>query len=128
MNQERTDIDAKPHIVVTALTYLLAALSAAAGIPKIMQMPQELGFLAALGFPALAVSMLGVVQLAGGVLLLLKKLRLAGAALAGLAFFVSSIAIFAGGNNTFGLVSLLPVAALAIVFYNTWDRSGRAES
>lgn len=110
-------MDSKPHTIVTVLIYILAALSAAAGIPKIMQMPQELGFLAAIGFPALAVSMLGVVQLAGGALLLLKKSRLIGAALAGLAFLVSSIAIFAGGNNTFGLVSVLPVAALIVIAY-----------
>lgn len=115
----------KPHIIVTVVTYVLAMLSAAAGIPKILQMPQELGFLQHIGFSAIAVSILGIVQLAGGLLLLWKRSRLPGAVLAGLAFLVSSLAIFSGGNTKFGLVSLIPVAVSVVVIYST---SRNAES
>ena len=99
----------------TILAYLLALLSVAAAIPKLLQMPQELGFLAAIGFSEIGVCMLGVVQLMGGVLLAVKRWRLAGAILAGLAFLVSSIAIFVAGNTTFGLLSLIPVALTGFV-------------
>lgn len=109
----------RPHVVVIVMIYVLAALSAAAGIPKILQMPQELGFLSAIGFSAVAVSILGVIQLSGGVLLLWKKSRLLGAVLAGVALLVSSIAIFLGGNTKFGLISLIPFAVSIIVIYST---------
>lgn len=109
----------KTHVVVTVMTYLLAALSAAAGIPKILQMPQELEFLQFIGFSEIAVSLLGIFQLAGGVLLLFRKTRLSGAILATAALLISSIAIFFSGNIPFGVISLLPVAISICVVYVT---------
>lgn len=100
------------------MVYILALLSVAAGIPKILQLPQELDFLQAIGFTAIAVSVLGVVQLAGGLLLFFKSSRVPGATLAGLAFLISSIAIFLGGNTAFALISLLPPALLVFVIYS----------
>ena len=97
------------------LVYALALLSAAAGIPKIMQMPQELGFLNAIGFNAIAVSLLGLAQLAGAILLLWTKTRLIGAGLAGLSLLLSSVAILVSGNTQFGLISLLPLVVLIVV-------------
>ena len=99
----------KRHYFLLFLAYALALLSFAAGIPKIMQMPQELGFLAALGFSAIAVSVLGLVQVAGGVLLLMARTRFTGAVLAAFALLVSAVALFVGGNTKFAAVSLLPV-------------------
>ena len=107
----------KTQIVIRVIVYLLVLLSFAAGIPKIMQMPQELGFLSAIGLSEIAVSLLGVLQFAGGVLLIWSRTRLAGALLAGLALLVSSVAIFASGSATFGAISLLPVAVALLVVY-----------
>jgi len=105
----------KLHIVITVITYALAILSVAAGVPKILRMPQELDFLSSIGFSATGVLILGTLQVTGGILLFLKTLRLPGAVIAGLAFLISSIAIFAGGNTSFGLISLLPVVVSVIV-------------
>lgn len=106
----------KARIVTTIVSFALGLLSVAAGIPKIMQMPQELGFLSSIGLSGVGVSVLGVVQLLGGIMLLWSRTRLAGAVLAGLALLVSSIAIFGSGDPTFGLISLLPfIVALVLV-------------
>jgi len=105
----------KPRIVIAIVIYALAILSAAAGMPKILQLPQELDFLRSVGFSQTGVLMLGLLQLTGGILLFWKKSRLPGAVIASLTFLVSSIAIFSGGNTSFGLLSLLPVAASLIV-------------
>jgi len=113
----------KVHIIIIAMIYLLAALSVAAGIPKLLQMPQELQFLSSIGFSAIAVSILGVIQLSGGILLLWKKMRLPGAVLAGIALLVSSVAIFSSGNTNFGLVSLLPLVLLVIVICSSGRRT-----
>ena len=104
------------RVLLLVAVYALALLSAAAGIPKILQMPQELGFLQFLGFSAAAVSILGIVQLAGGVLLLLKKTRTTGAVLAGIAMLFSSIALYVGGNTRFALITFVPLVIAIVVF------------
>lgn len=107
----------RAHIVVKIIAYALGLLSLAAGVPKILQMPQELGFLSSIGFSPVVVSILGVVQVVGGVMLFFARSRLVGASLAALAFLVSAVAIFVGGNLTFGVISLLPVVLADIVVF-----------
>lgn len=99
------------------LSYALAVLSVTAGVPKVLQMSQELDFLGVIGLSGVTVSILGVAQVTGGILLFPKSLRMPGAGLAALVFLISSVAIFVGGNTAFGLVSLLPVLASIIVIY-----------
>lgn len=105
----------KLSFVTIVIAYALGLLSVAAGIPKILQMPQELEFLSAIGLTGIAVSILGAVQFAGGVMLFVARSRLAGAVITAVALAVSSAAIFASGNSTFGLVSLLPLVIAAIL-------------
>ena len=107
----------RSRIAVRVAVYALALLSIVAGVPKIAQMPQELGFLSSIGLAGVGVSILGVVQTAGGVMLFLTRSRFAGALLAGSALLLSSAAIFAGGNSRFGLASLLPLVLLVVVVY-----------
>lgn len=122
---EYKNMKSKYRTVIRILTYVLAALGVAAAVPKVLQMPQELEFLSAVGFSAIAVSVLGVAQLAGGVLLLWEKSRLLGAVLTGLALLMSSVAIFLGGNTQFGLISLLPIVLTIVVAFDTATRTKR---
>ena len=107
----------KAQIVTRVMAFAIGLLSIAAGIPKILQMPQELEFLNSVGLSGIAVSILGVAQLAGGIMLFWSRSRLIGAVLAGLALLVSSVAIFSSGNSGFGLISLLPFAISVLVVY-----------
>ena len=93
----------------TTLLIIIVLLSIAAGIPKTMQMPQELEFLRAIGFSPIVVSLLGIVQIIGGLLFAYPKWRFAGAVITATAFLVSTIALFAIGNESFGTISVLPV-------------------
>lgn len=108
-------MSSRPHVAIVILSYALAALSIAAGVPKIMQMPQELQFLSSIGLNGVLVSVVGAVQVLGGVLLVPLKTRLPGAAVAEMAFILSSVAIFMSGNTQFGIISLLPVLLLNVV-------------
>lgn len=112
--QGENAVPKKSVIAVRGLLYLLALLSIAAGVPKLMQAPQELAFLSALGIGGLVVSALGAWQALGGALLFAGRTRLAGGVLAGTAFLVSSAALLVGGNTAFGLVSLLPLVLLVV--------------
>ena len=110
-------IASRSNFLSVVLIIALGLLSIAAGLPKILQMPQELGFLESIGLSAIVVSILGVIQLVGGIFLLWPSLRFIGALLAGFAFAVSSVAIFVHGDAKFGLVSLVPLLALIMVIY-----------
>ena len=61
----------------------------------------------------------GLVQVAAGVLLLPPKTRVVAAALAALAFFVSTALIFLAGNAIFGMVSLVPTLLACIIVYRS---------
>ena len=97
------------------ITVIVAVLSIAAGAAKVVQMPQEMEFLLGVGLSETLIIVFGVVQITGGVLLLLQETRLSGAVLAALAFIASSVLIFIGGNITFGLLSILPAVLAGIV-------------
>ena len=97
----------------------IALLSIAAGLAKVMQTQQELEFLQGVGLSSALIVAFGLVQISGGVLLVLKKTRLLGAVLATSALVVSTVLIFIGGNLAFGLVSILPIALACVIIYKT---------
>jgi hypothetical protein len=110
------------QILKIALLTILVLMSLVAGFAKIVQMPQELEFLAHLGLGATAVSVVGLVQTAGGMLLLLPKTRLIGAIAAIATLIISSLALFTAGNAAIGLITLFPIAiGVSIIL----DNSGR---
>ena len=89
---------------------LLALLGIAAGVAKMMQMPQEMAFFQdALGFSADLIVAFGALQFFSGLMMVFKKTRLAGSLILGLTLFLSCIVIFMSGNIVFGLISAVPV-------------------
>lgn len=115
-------------IVNNLIVALIVLLSIAAGLAKVMmQTPQEMEFLQGLGLSTKLIVIFGLVQIAGGVLLVPRKVRIFGAVLATAAFVLSTVLIFIGGNLAFGLFSILPVALAGVVIYqsvgNTHNKS-----
>ncbi len=104
------------HLLIVAI---IALLSIAAGLAKIMQNPQEMEFLQGLGLSVTVITVFGVIQIVGGVLLALRKTRIFGAALVMSAFLVSTVLIFVSGNFKFGFISLVPVLLTAVIIYQT---------
>lgn len=86
---------------------ILVLLAAASGLSKIMLMPQEVEFFGSYGFSNPILVAFGAVQLAGGVLMLLAKTRLAGAIMVAVTFLVSAVLLILAGN--------IPVAAITLV-------------
>ncbi len=101
------------------LVSILALLSAAAGIAKVMQAPQEMEFLRGLGLSTTVIVVFGAVQIAAGILLVPRKTRTFGAVLAIVALAVSTVLIFVSGNVAFGVVSMLPIAMAGVVIYQS---------
>ena len=89
---------------------VLVLLGIAAGVAKMMQMPQEMAFFQdTLGFSADLIVAFGALQFFSGLMMVFKKTRLAGSLILGLTLFLSCIVIFMSGNIAFGLVSAIPV-------------------
>lgn len=102
-------------IVNVLIIVVVVLLSIAAGAAKVMQVPQEMEFLRSVGLSESLIMVFGLIQIAGGVLLMTQKTRLIGAVLAASAFVLSTILIFIGGNIEFGLFSILPIVLAGIV-------------
>ena len=104
-------------IVNIIIVAIIALLSIAAGLAKVMQAPQEMEFLQGLGLSSGLILAFGLVQIVGGLLLATKKTRMPGAILVTLAFAVSTVLVFIGGNVSFGLFSIIPIALAGLIVY-----------
>jgi len=115
-------------IINIILIALISLLSIAAGLAKIMQVPQEMEFLTLFEFTPSIILMFGVVQVLGGVLIAIPKLRLAGAILIIIVFLLSATLVFLTGNLSFGLISILPVAATGWIIYQNLNSAQNNEA
>ncbi len=84
----------------------------------------ELEFLAHLGLGARGVTFVGIIQLAGGVLLVPPKTRFSGAILAVVALIISGLALFTAGNVAVGLITLFPIAIGVSVITENLGKDG----
>jgi len=110
-------------IAVTIVAVLIGLLSLAAGGAKIALVPQEVVFLSQFGFVKGHTVSFGVVQVVGGLLMLIPKTRLFGALIAAAGFALSVALLMAAGNMAFAGVSLVPVLLAGFVAYQ--DMSAR---
>ncbi|GAB5489563.1 MAG: hypothetical protein Pars2KO_31330 [Parasphingorhabdus sp.] len=96
------------------LVILLALLSIAAGIAKVMQTAEEATFFQQVGIPLSLMIAFGGLQIVGGLAAVIPMFRKWGLILIALMFLLSSVQILMAGNHIFTLVSLIP-AALALI-------------
>jgi hypothetical protein len=104
------------HLLIVAV---IALLSIAAGLAKVLQTQQEMEFLQGLGLSSFLIVVFGLVQIVGGILIAPKKTRMLGAILVMLALVVSTALVFMGGNLAFGLFSVIPIALAGVIIYQT---------
>ena len=106
-------------IVNILIISVMALLSIAAGLAKVMQTEQEMAFLQSFGLNNAVIIAFGMVQIVGGVLLVPSKTRMFGAVLAASALVISTVLIFTGGNVVFGLLSTIPIALTGVIIYQS---------
>lgn len=95
-------------ILKLVILVLLVLMSLAAGVAKIMQMPQEMKFFEDIGLSLGLLVPFGVVQVIGGVLAAIPKTRKLGLIIMPLVFLGSAVMVFMSGNMGFAAVSLIP--------------------
>jgi hypothetical protein len=104
------------HLIVIAI---IALLSIAAGMAKLLELPQEVQFLKGFGFNSMLIISYGLVQVIGGVILTIPKTLKLGAIITVFAFTLSSLLIALSGNYIFALISLLPVAMTVWIYWQS---------
>lgn len=112
-------------VAMTTIAVLIAILGIAAGAAKIAMVPEEVTFLSQFGFFVALIIAFGVVQVLGGLSLMLPR-RFLGSVLAGAAFALSALLLLVGGDLAFAGMSLIPVGLAGLVGYQS--RAGRAAS
>ena len=95
-------------LLINILVAVLALLAIASGIPKVMLMEQEVAFFGAYGFNNMLLIFFGISQLLAGVMLVLPKTRVVGAALLAVTFATSLVLLLIAGN--------MPMAAVTAAF------------
>ena len=103
-------------IMNIVLVVVITLLSIAAGIAKVMAVPEEVQFLQSFGFSLSLITVYGACQILAGCLLILPKTRLVGSIITMVAFALSTTLIFLSGNFVFGLVSVVPIVLTAVIF------------
>jgi len=101
---------------------LIALMSGAAGLAKVMKTPQEVAFFEAAGMSLSFLIPLGIAQILGALLAVNSKTRRAGLGLVALCFLISAIMIFLSGNIGFGVGSLIPVIIAAVLSRVNWGK------
>jgi len=96
----------------------LAPLSVNSGIAKIMPMPPEVNIFGDAGFNETSLILFGIAQLAGGVLLIIRRMRVSGAVIVAVTFVASTVLIFMDARFAVAKFSLLP-ADMAILVIKT---------
>ena len=101
---------------------LVVLLGFTAGIPKIMRVPDEVYFFEHSGIGAGALIPFGVVQVLGGVLVLIPRTRLWGAGLTALMLAGSTYMLVSTEQLVFAIVSTLPIMMAGVVIYDEMQK------
>lgn len=94
---------------------LTTLLSISTGVFKLLQQEADIELFSAIGFTASMTTVLGAIQLIGGILLIPAKTRKLGAYIMIPTFVIASIAVFANHLIAFGFISLLFIAMAYLV-------------
>ncbi len=103
------------RVFLMVIWVLTIVISIATGLFKILQQEADIQLFGAIGFNETMVTLLGIVQFIGGVLLVPSKTRVVGAYIMIPTFIVASLAVFANGMWVFGGVSLVFIAMAYLV-------------
>lgn len=96
---------------------LTILLSISTGIFKLMQQEADVALFDKIGFNETATTLLGAVQLIGGLMLILPKTRLWGAYVMIPTFIVASAAVFANEMWGFAVVSVIFIVMTGLVVF-----------
>lgn len=105
-------------IIVVVILVLLAVSS---GITKILLMQQDVDFFGKYGFSDPILIAYGLAQLLGGLLMIVKRTRFAGAAIVAFTFLVSLALLLIEGNIPVSIITVVVMLLLGVVMKQSWQ-------
>ena len=113
------------NAVITAIVVILVLLAVSSGVTKILLMEQDVLFFGKYGFSDPILIAYGLVQLLGGLLMIVKRTRFAGAAIVAITFLVSLALLLIEGNIPVSIVTVVAMALLGVVMKKSWQPRAR---
>lgn len=98
-----------------AVLGILVFLAVSSGITKILLMPNDVEFFGKYGFTRALLVVFGAAQLVGGVMMVIFRTRLLGAAIVSVTFLVSAILLIMEENVPFTIATLVSLVFLGFV-------------
>ena len=94
---------------------ILTLLAMSSGITKVLLLQRDVDFFGKYGFSDLMLIAFGLLQLIGGLLLVFKKTRFAGAAIVAVTFLVSLVLLLMDGNIPVSIITVAATLLLGLV-------------
>ena len=109
------DVDRRGHIATLVLSGLLALLYVGAGVPKVVGVESAVTGFQSMGYPAWFRVVIGVIEIGGGVALLIPRLAFYGAGALGVVMIGAAYTLVVHGEPGIAIpiVCLLLLATLA---------------
>ncbi len=99
---------------------ILIFLAVSSGITKMVLMQQDVDFFGKFGFSDSALITFGLVQLIGGVLLVFKRTRFAGAGIVAITFVISLVLLIVDGNMPVSIATIVATLLLGVTMKQSW--------
>ena len=109
-------------ILSIGIVALLIFLAVSSGITKVLLMQQDVEFFGAYGFTNPILIGYGIMQIVGGLFMLLRKTRFLGAALVAITFAVSLVLLTLEGDIPMSVVTCLVMTLLIVVMKVSWKK------
>jgi hypothetical protein len=116
-----SEVGDRMRIASTLVLVLLICLSLLSGVTKVALMPEDVEFFARYGFSSPLLMAFGATQLIGGVLMLFRRTRFAGAGIVALTFLVSLVLLLIDGNMPVSMVTAVATLLLGVVMKRSWS-------
>ena len=104
--------------ITKTILILTILLSIATGTFKILQQKVDIELFHTIGIGVAGTTLLGIIQLIGGILLIFPRYRKWGAIIMITTFVLATVAVFANHLYVFGIVSILFIAMPLFLFLN----------
>lgn len=114
------------NILLAANLVILVLLATSSGITKIMLMPQDVEFFGNFGFSNHILVLYGVSQLIGGLLLVIKRTRFAGAVIVAITFAISAVVLIIAKQVGFTIFTFVALLMLGVVMKQSQNKQSPA--
>ena len=113
--------------VSTIILVVLVLLAVSSGITKVALLQQDIDFFGKYGFSNPILMAYGLVQLIGGVLMVLKRTRFVGATIVVITFLISLVVLLMEGNLPVSVATIVAILLLGVTMKQSW-KIGASES